>query len=340
MHTSGFRRRLCIMVTHPAALHPGRPNRYPHRPGGVLSIPRRPGQASAAVEGVQINAEPTAILLATDGTAASQNARAAAAHIARAANAALHIVHAWSPSTAMGEAEHVAERIASAVAADEAKLIEEQLGCPVAAVHTPSGSRAHAILATARTVSAGIIIVGGRRLGIVEELFTYRVSEDVVHRSFRPVLLVRDDGHAWPPRHVVVGCDGSAEANLASGLAAWLARLSGADLTLVTVIQDHKAAADAVSEGERRLALCAETARDHLDSERIATRVVTHADVPDALREACRSTGEPHLLAIGARGSSAGASPGFSVSRSITHHTHVPLLLVPPPTHERGDLRR
>ena len=342
MHTSGFRRPLCIMVTDPAALHRGRPNRYPLASGGVLGSPRRPGQASASVEGAQINTEPNAILLATDGTAASQNARVAAAHIARAADAALHIVHVWSHSAAMGQAEHVEERIAAAVAADEAKLIEEQLGCPVAAVHTPSGSRAHGILATARTVSAGIIIVGGRRLGIVEELFTYRVSEDVVHRSFRPVLLVRDDGHAWPPRHVVVGCDGSSEANLAAGLAAWLARLSDADLMLVTVIPDHHAGADAASEGERRLALCVETAGEHLDSGRIATRVVTHSDVPEALREACRTSAEPHLLAIGARGSSAtGADPGFSVSRSITHHTHVPLLLVPPPTtHERGDPRR
>ncbi len=293
-----------------------------------------------ALEGVQIITEPTAILFATDGTSASQNARAAAAHIARAANAALHIVHVWSQTAAMGQAEHVAERIASAVAADEAKLIAEQLGCPVAGVHTPSDSRAHGILATARTVSAGIIIVGGRRLGIIEELFTYRVSEDVVHRSFRPVLLVRDDGHDWPPRHVVVGCDGSPEATRAAGLAAWLARLSDADLALVTVIHDEPGA-ETAREAERGLAPCVEAAGDHLDAGRVATRVVTHTDVPDALREACRSTREPHLLAIGARGSSAiGAIPEFSVSRSIIHHTHVPLLLVPPTTHERGDLRR
>jgi len=286
---------------------------------------------------VQIINEPTAILFATDGTEASRNARAAAAHIARAANAALHIVHVWSRTSAMGQAEHVAERIAAAVADDEAKLIEEQLGCPVAAVHTPFGARAHGILATARTVSAGIIIVGGRRLGIVEELFTYRVSEDVVHHSLRPVLLVRDDGHDWPPRHVVVGFDGSSEATLATGLAAWLARLSEADLTLVTVIHDD----DPAAEAERRLALGAEAAREHLDAGRVATQVVAHTDVPDALREACRSTREPHLLAIGAGGSSAsGASPELSVSRSIIHHTHVPLLLVPPTAHERGDIRR
>ena len=287
------------------------------------------------MERAQIITEPTAILFATDGTAASQNARAAAAHIARTANAALHIVHVWSRSAAMGQAEHVAERIAAAVAADEAKLITEQLACPVAGVHTPSGSRAHGILATARTVSAGIIIVGGRRLGIIEELFTYRVSEDVVHRSFRPVLLVRDDGHDWPPRHVVVGCDGSPEAAHAAGLAAWLARLSDADLRLVTVVHDERP--DTVKEAERSIAPSVEAAGEHLDGARIATHIVAHADVPDALREACRSTPEPHLLAIGAAGSQAtGAKPEFSVSRAMAHHTHVPLLLVPPTPHERG----
>lgn len=335
MQTSGFRRRLRIMVTDPAVLHPGRRKRYAHLLGGLRSSPDGTGPAEAAVEGAQIINEPTAILFATDGTAASQNARAAAAHIARTANAALHIVHVWSRTAAMGQAEHVAEGIASAVAADEARMIEEQLGCPVAGVHTPTGSRAHGILATARTVSAGIIVVGGRRLGIIEELFTYRVSEDLVHRSFRPVLLVRDDGHDWPPGHVVVGCDGSPEATHAAGLAAWIARLSDADLRLVTVVHDEQA--NTLEEAERHLAPAVEAATGHLDAARVATRVVTHADVPDALREACRSTREPHLLAIGAAGSQAtGAHPEFSVSRAIVHHTHVPLLLVPPTPHERG----
>lgn len=240
----------------------------------------------------------------------------------------------------MGDAHHVAEGIATAVAADEATLIREQLGCPVAGVHTPSGSRAHGILATAGAVNAGVIVVGGRRLGIVEELFTYRVSEDVVHHSFRPVLLVRDDGHAWPPRHVVVGCDGSPESTRAASLAAWIARLADTDLRLVSVVHDHVPGPEALEEAQRRLDLSVATVGDHLAAERVTTEVVTRTDVPAALRAACASTSEPHLLAIGARGSSAiGAIPPFSVSRSIIHHTHVPLLLVPPTTHERGGLR-
>src|ERR1017187_6675341 len=71
----------------------------------------------------------------------------------------------------MGGAPGVDEGIAVRVATAEAKLIEETLGCPVAAVHTPVGSRAGGILAAAAAVGAGLVVVGGRHLGIVEELF-------------------------------------------------------------------------------------------------------------------------------------------------------------------------
>ncbi len=241
----------------------------------------------------------------------------------------------------MGHTEHVDEGIAAAVVDAESTLIQEQLNCPVAGVHTPHGSRAHGILATAGLVGAGVIVVGGRRLGIVEELFTYRVSEDVVHHSFRPVLLVRDDGHDWPPRHVVVGCDGSPEATRAAVLAAWIARLSEADVTLVAVVPEHDPAHDdTTNAANRRLDMCAETIGPHAGRAAVMTSVLTRTDVASALRDACAADRAPHLLAIGARGSSSlGTVSQFSVSRSITHHTHVPLLLVPPTTRERGEQR-
>lgn len=277
-----------------------------------------------------MNTDPTTILFATDGTPASQRARGAAAHLARASRAALHVVHVWAQRPTISGATGVDEEIGAAVANSEATVIAEQLSCPVAAVHTPKGSRAHGILATAASIAAGLIVVGGRKLGVVEELFTYRVSEDVIHHSLRPVLLVRDDGEAWPPRHVVVGCDFSPEATRAAGLAAWIARLSDAELLIVAVINREDTAHDDVrAEASRRLETLAEELRTHSGARNVATLVVVGTDVPAALRNACSFPG-PQLLAIGARGSSLlHRVPEFSVSRSVIHHTHLPLLLVP-----------
>ena len=273
-----------------------------------------------------MTSDPTTILFATDGTPASENARGAAAHLARSSRAALHVVHVWAPKTTMSGGHEVDRGIAGGVASSEADVIAGQMSCPVAGVHTPEGSRAHGILTTASAIGAGLIVVGGRNLGVVEELFTYRVSEDVIHHSHRPVLLVREDGPHWPPRHVVVGVDGSPEAGEAARLAVWIARTSDAELLLVAVVGDDGAARD---EAASRLDAAAEAFRAESGSPAIATRVVANADVAAALRGTCTLPG-PQLLAIGARGSSAlHQVPEFSVSRSVIHHTHLPLLLVP-----------
>ena len=283
---------------------------------------------------------PTAILLATEGTQASKNARVAAAHIARTSSTPLHVVHVWAPTTSLSNAPGVDEEIAAGVASSEAALIEGPLGCPVAGIHTPRGSRAHAILATAGAVGAGLIVVGGRKLGVVAELFTYRVSEDVVHHSYRPVLLVREDGVDWPPRRVVVGFDGSPEAERALVLSVWLARLAKADILLVRAIDPDAPGADtAGQDAERALEAAASGVRVASDVE-VTTRVVAGSDVPKVLRDACAASDGACLLAIGARGSSIyNRVPECSVSRSVTHHTRLPLLLVPATSAATGGTR-
>ena len=273
---------------------------------------------------------PTAILFATDGTQASGSARVAAAHLARTSGTPLHVVHVWAATGPFSGAPGVDEEIAAGVASAEAALIEGPLGCQVAGIHTPRGSRAHAILATAAAVGGGLIVVGGRKLGIVEELFTYRVSEDVVHHSYRPVLLVREDGDDWPPRRVVVGWDGSPEADRALQLSGWIAGLSKARLMLVTAVNpDEPGAETARHDAERALEAGASIVRAPGGME-VTTRVIAGSDVPKVLRDACASPDGAQLLAIGARGSSVNnRAPELSVSRSVTHHTRLPLLLAP-----------
>jgi nucleotide-binding universal stress UspA family protein len=192
----------------------------------------------------------------------------------------LHVVHVWAATGSISGARGVNQEIAAGVVSAEAALIEGPLGCRVAGIHTPRGSRAHGILAAAGAVGAGLIVVGGRKLGIVEELFTYRVSEDVVHHSYRPVLLVREDGHNWPPHRVVVGLDGSPEADRALELSGWVARLSNADLMLVTAVNPDAPGADtARQDAERALEAGASIVRTPGGME-VATGVVARSDVP------------------------------------------------------------
>ena len=95
---------------------------------------------------------------------------------------------------------------------------------------------------------------------------------------------------------------------------------------LVAVVGSDGSARD---EATSRLEALADELRAESGVRPITVRVATGADVPAALRDACTFPGS-QLLAIGACGSSAvNRAPEFSVSRSITHHTHLPLLLVP-----------
>ncbi len=129
---------------------------------------------------------------------------------------------------------------------------------------------------------------------------------------------------------VVVGLDGSPEADRALKLAGWVARLSKADLMLVTAVNPDAPGADtARKDGERALEAGAAIVRT-AGGMKITTRVVAGSDVPKALRDACAASDGTYLLAIGARGSSVNnRAPELSVSRSVTHHTWLPLLLVP-----------
>jgi nucleotide-binding universal stress UspA family protein len=279
--------------------------------------------------------DPTTIVFATDGTAASAAARTAVAQLARAANAALHVVYVSVPSTAPGGGHPaVDEAVARAIAAAEARTLEEQSGSPVAGVHTPHEWRVEGILRVAHRVGAGLVVVGGRRITILEEFFTYRVSEGVAHRSLLPLLVVPEDSSEWPPRHIVVGYDGSPEARRASHLAEWIARLSDADVRLVRVLEPSSSAT-ARREADLRLNGAAAYMGTRLSSDRVSAQVVTSSDVAGVLREACAAA-EGTMLAIGARGiGPLRRAQHPSVSETLAHHSRVPLVLAPPTRPDR-----
>ena len=85
---------------------------------------------------------------------------------------------------------------------------------------------------------------------------------------------------------------------------------------------------EAIAEATRRLEELAVRLRTESGPD-VTVRVVVGPDVASTLRNAATAPGS-QLLAVGARGSSLlHRVTQFSVSRSLIHHTHLPLLLVP-----------
>src|ERR1019366_9829393 len=103
----------------------------------------------------------------------------------------------------------------------------------------------------------------------------------------------------------------------------------GAALELVAIVNSEDPARDqAIAEATRRLEEVATRLRTE-SGPAVTVRVVVGPDVASALRNAATATGS-QLLAVGARGSSLlHRVTQFSVSRSLIHHTPLPLLLVP-----------
>lgn len=272
-----------------------------------------------------MDSQPRTILFATDATSASTGARAAAVHLCRSGHAELHLVHATSPWAPVEDDP----AMAWSMMARERQHIEEDMGCAVAGTHLPHGLSVPAILRTARTTSADLIVVGGRRLGFAHRLLTYRVSRGVVEAAHVPVLVVPGDESTWPPQHVVTGCDGSEESRRAADLAAWIAAAADADLLVTSVAGAGLLATAAVA--SQVAEACADQVRSRGAVRRVSTRVVESAQADDALHEICAATAGRVLLAVGARGSGALRRPDHaSVSAALTDSMHVPMLMVPP----------
>lgn len=70
-------------------------------------------------------------------------------------------------------------------------------------------------------------------MGPVRRLVVGSVSEGVVHYARCPVLVVRGGEGAWPPRRIVIGDDGSKPSQGVGELAGVIAKILGAEVTLV-----------------------------------------------------------------------------------------------------------
>lgn len=168
------------------------------------------------------------------------------------------------------------------------------------------------------------------------------ISEGVIHHAQRPVLVLRGDRDAWPPKRLVIGEDGSEAAGSAAFLAAGIGKLFGVgglilrayptlpEMDLEGRTLDARMVDDEVRREERTLEERASQIRDEL-----GVRLRNRIDVGDPaarLLEAAeeRDEGGQTLLAVGSRGlGSIQRARLGSVSTKILRAAKGPVLVSP-----------
>ena len=134
------------------------------------------------------------IVIATDGSDASQLAIREGLEIAKEAGAAVTVVTARQPISFLGapyDQRELSRQLAHARAAlDRAKAEAEAIGIE-APYEIREGDPADEILRIAADRQADLVVLGSRGLGAIRGALLGSVSKAVVNGSDRPVLVVK-----------------------------------------------------------------------------------------------------------------------------------------------------
>src|SRR5918998_2777849 len=181
-----------------------------------------------------MSALPERILLPTDGSEDAIRAAEAASDLARRSGAELHVVHVWHD--VRGFAHDFVKR---ELRRQGQEILDEQIekikasGGEVAKAYLRSGRTSNEVIALCKEIDAGLLVVGSRGLGTVRRILMGSQSEEIVHHSQVPVLVLTGAEPFWPPERIVVGEDYSDDARKAGELAAALGNLYGAPGLLI-----------------------------------------------------------------------------------------------------------
>lgn len=292
---------------------------------------------------------PTKILLATDGSREAELAAKTAVRLAQETGSGLHVVHVLilPPYSAHDTYSFDTKQREQAEKRARARLEElvERIEAPGGAVegsHLRVGRPDAEIVGLAEEIAAGLIVVGSRGFGTVRRVLTGSVSDSVVRHAHCPVLVARGEPVDFPTK-VLVATDGSEEAELAASTAADLANGTGSELHVVyvepltyayqlanweTYNTDLPARLDEAAGEEARTRLEEQVQKIREAGGEIAG---AHARVgyPDAEIVGLAGTLGIGLIVLGSRGLGPlkRALVG-SVSSSVVHHAHCPVLLV------------
>jgi nucleotide-binding universal stress UspA family protein len=146
---------------------------------------------------------PTKILLATDGSEEATLAARTAVDVAQNTDSELHVVHA-RPIPSLFGFSAAETLITSDIDEEELRkrfqgFLDEQVerikaeGGSITQAHLRIGRPDTEIVALAKELGAGLIVVGSRGLGGLRRALLGNVSDSVVEHAHCPVLVVRQE---------------------------------------------------------------------------------------------------------------------------------------------------
>jgi nucleotide-binding universal stress UspA family protein len=289
-------------------------------------------------EPTKMSVLPDKILLATDGSEDAALATQAAVSISEKSGSGLHLIHAWHnvPSPYAGSfVKRELERQAREILDEQARWIEVE-GGKISGIHLRMGRISDEVIQVSEELGARLLVVGSRGHGRVGRILMGSHSEEIVHRTRIPVLVMRR-GAVWPPARIVIGDDYSEDAKKAAEMAASLGELFGVREAMLVHAYPHllevspKAGAPdhAVLQAERDL----ETRAAELEGAlgyRPQTKLAA-GDAAVAILQTARERDAPAtLVAVGSRGLGMGSRVRLgSTSTKVVRATPGPVLVCP-----------
>jgi nucleotide-binding universal stress UspA family protein len=286
---------------------------------------------------------PRSILLATDGSEDAILAARAAVDLSNRAGSELYVVHAWRsmPSAHFGDFVRAQlEQEAREVLDDQVER-SERTGGKIAGAYLREGTPVDEILDLAEELESDLLVTGSRGRGSVQRLLMGSVSEGIVHGASSPVLVMRGGYRAWPPERVVVGNDGSEEAERAEKLAASIGGLYDAKGLLVRAFpelpevdiegrrSDARMVEDELRLEQQDLISKAKEIEDTLGT-RLRVEIAVGDPASSLLRAAEEGVAEQTLIGVGSRGLGAVRRMRLgSVSTKVLHAAKGPVLVYP-----------
>jgi nucleotide-binding universal stress UspA family protein len=176
------------------------------------------------------------VLLALDGSAEADRARALAASIDWPAGTVIEVVSVLRPILGLGFGRTLAD------SADPARADHETVVTDACALLEATSATVRGVVLTGRPASvivdeaaafrADLVVVGSRGFGPIPTMVLGSVSAEVVDRSPCPVLVVRGDD----VRSIVLGIDGSETADGALDFLIGFRLFEGRPVTVASVI--------------------------------------------------------------------------------------------------------
>ena len=284
---------------------------------------------------------PEKILLATDGSEDAERATEAASDLAEKSGAELHLVHVWHdvPGFAHKFVKAELRRQGQETLDEQVRNIEES-GGRVTQAHLRGGRTSNEIIALCDEIGAGLLVVGSRGLGTVQRILMGSHSEEIVHHSHVPVLVLRGGEDVWPPYRIIIGEDFSDDARRAGDLAATIGGFYDSEAALLYAHPDLPE----VPEGETREAVQNLVDMRERDESRLRERAGDLEGVlgsrpeirvddgyPAAiLLRAVQEEEHPAFMAVGSRGLAGWTRTRLgSVSTKVVTASRGPVLVCP-----------